>query len=497
MDLTPNEISGNPLVRTSRALFSDGTAVPVNISANGLAQWIVEGKVSEERAASFLLDAIDDDPALVSEVLYALARTEERNGTFRLGESEGEGSKALRLLELLPPEQRAAAVGYVTEHYGAVNNCRYDRLNRERDFISRVNGIISDLRFDQQGNILNSKEFREKRGVNTRKAIEMASYDCYVFIKPWEFMECRAENISQIYAMIASRPETSLALLLSYDPSHRATTAKPVAAPVADAEISEAPRTAKTEAASYETTFNGIYFTFSPEAEKGGVDDEILFEMAEIVKAMNKFMPDRSDRITTVNIFGGPDSIGGYYDGNRASTRDQINIRYGALLKANYTSTVRHEIGHAIYRAYEESYYASEGRTAVGVIDKCYSALRVISGQKSMPAFELFDDSNYNGESDIVGHPEDSASELFASASNIFMNYGDELAYNIEHSEDPAVRTIGILIWCALRSTYGGVFTRGGEDAFAQYTPDENMLNVVDDIIASAPPQKKASHPRR
>jgi hypothetical protein len=159
----------------------DDNVIPQNISARALIQAVLEGKVSEESAAAFLAKKLDSEPdsaAFVAEVLYGIARAEEGNGAFALGEGERKSSKALKILDLLSPEQRAVVVGYVMEHYGTRNNCRYDRLNKQRDFVSWVARIVMDLETDPQGNITNKDAFTDKWGQSIRKAFETAAYKC-------------------------------------------------------------------------------------------------------------------------------------------------------------------------------------------------------------------------------------------------------------------------------------------------------------------------------
>ena len=469
--------------------------IPADISAATMASWIADGKISTQTAVSYLSNRVKTDPGFVSDVLVGLAKIEEKSGVFAFDGGSRESSKTLKILAALDPKDRATIARYIFENYGTSSNCRYDRINKERDFTSQAIKFMKEFKVDENGNITNKNEIHDKQGFSIRKKFELIALSLHLNVNFPNYIT----NVGEIYNVFGSEPGLMLGLLLSTSgrkPAEVDNEGSSVDGPNEEA-APASPSPPRTAVKRIEV--NGIVFVIAEdEAANLSAYQTRLEEIAAIVNQVNLLLP-KGWKITTIKIVGDTETTGGHYD--HKENRNTIFIGYGQLVKGNYKSTIWHEEGHAVYRSSETSPNGPITKANLSILKKCYSALLILSQKTDISAFELFDESNYaEGVDDYYGHPNDGESELFASASNLFINHADELAYNIEHAEDPMARKIGIIMWCLLRDVYGNVFTSDGVDPFAEYELNGTLLKGVDDLIASEPKPKTAAspaHPRK
>ncbi len=97
--------------------------------------------------------------------------------------------------------------------------------------------------------------------------------------------------------------------------------------------------------------------------------------------------------------------------------------------------------------------------------------------------YEIVDDSNFLwGSSDKMGHPFDDPDELFASAGYAYQNSAHLLRDFILNQDTPeSLKLFGKLVWCYFRDQIfsGQVFTKNGEDPFAQESFDKLWQRVL------------------
>ena len=141
-------------------------------------------------------------------------------------------------------------------------------------------------------------------------------------------------------------------------------------------------------------------------------------EMASyFLDSMNLLLP-RPARIDTLAIDHGFDSFG-----EAAFSGRTIYLSSSYFLIYNDFGVIRsvlsHEIGHVLYR-----YLPAEIRDS---LENVWERLREAS------LLYLFRDGEYSENARFGGHPYESASELFASAFNLFRNKSRELASRLQY----------------------------------------------------------------
>jgi hypothetical protein len=145
--------------------------------------------------------------------------------------------------------------------------------------------------------------------------------------------------------------------------------------------------------------------------------EDYLFAAQQLIDTLNFPLP-AEERIDTLAIDHAIENFG-----NAARSGKTIFISSSYFFLFNDSRIIRsvitHEFGHIYYDR-----LSSEGKTEVA---KIWQSLQ------NHALFYIFRDGEYSGNAKFGGHPEETPTELFASAFNLFRNRYDEMQVRLQY----------------------------------------------------------------
>lgn len=161
-----------------------------------------------------------------------------------------------------------------------------------------------------------------------------------------------------------------------------------------------------TRGASRTIRLNGIDFIIDNSVER--VELSHLSEAAQTIASLNRLLPE-GERVRTVRINGSNGRT--HYIGTVKRPGDETTSSAIAFLyegKPINPRSIYHEIGHAIYTAYN----LGQNPVWFRIWQEAHQ-----TDVNRVPAWKVVDDSEYEiGAPDYLGHPQDHMGELFASS---------------------------------------------------------------------------------
>lgn len=160
----------------------------------------------------------------------------------------------------------------------------------------------------------------------------------------------------------------------------------------------------------------GLYGRFDPQTFHTAYDNDIVLAQ-RFIDSMNTTL-DAASRIDTLAVDHAIENFG-----NAARTQHTIFISSSYFFLFNDPAIVRsvlmHEFGHIYFDQLPAERHA--------VLEQIWLALQ------ERALFYIFRDGEYSGNAKFGGHPDESPSELFASAFNLFHNKPDELKTRLQY----------------------------------------------------------------
>jgi hypothetical protein len=133
------------------------------------------------------------------------------------------------------------------------------------------------------------------------------------------------------------------------------------------------------------------------------------------------------------------------------------------ILEPNVVSNAVHEIGHKVYDR-TIGHRINNGSLTMSS-NFAWNCIYLVSLGDNL--WQMLKDSSFIG-SGSYGHPQDNASELFASAFHAFVMYPREFAERIQ-SADPKSEKFGKLVWLFMRDVIFNKHAFLGKDPFADH----------------------------